>query len=386
MGDPLRYRMLYTGTILLTLSACDVDRSPDGVERLADASTVDGSANGDSGFADATVMASPDASASSKYLFQIVDDFDDLGARAPGWICPVGLCSWFCGPAGSGPGAKGFADVEDPIPARGNSKGAWHLRTGASSPGVEVKLDIHGPGFPAVLYPNLENYAGVAFWARSDLDDQTLLVAIEDDKVIATSYEVAARSKPWFTRAVKLSDRWRRYIIRFDDFQQVDSGGAVLPGRLNTKAVWSFHFLAGLDGKNSDAWVDDLALLCKGACPPPAYDLNVATTADALTDPEFEWTRSAASEPHLACAEVAELSMMPFDRWVAGPGEKVFLRARIPSAPSTPVPLWGWTVERLPGGETVPITVIDPESTIVAVPISEPGQYRIRTHTHYPAT
>jgi hypothetical protein len=48
------------------------------------------------------------------------------------------------------------------------------------------------------------------------------------------------------------------------------------------------------------------------------------------------------------------------------------------------VPLWGWTVEKLPQGPLLPVTTLDQGDSLISVSVSEAGQYRVRAHTHYP--
>lgn len=337
--------------------------------------------------APAAVDEAPGQMAVPARLFQVIDDLDHDEGREVGFICPIGLCSWFRRPVDT-MGVSLQADLVTPSPARGLSQKAWHLRTAPHSGGVDVRLDIHAPGFPRALYPDLRNYAGIAFWARGDGEDEDLLVAIEDDRVIAPSYkEAAGGPKPWFTRALRIGTAWRRHILLFDDFQQVDaSGNASSTGRLDTAAVWSIHFIAGLARRTGGVWIDDLALLCRGPCPVPPYELPATSTANGLSDDDLQWAPSSSSEPDLRCAELAALSLTPADQWPAGPGQRVFLRARVAANPAAAVPLWGWTVEKLPQGPRLAVTTLDAGDSLVSVAVAEPGQYRVRAHTHYPGT
>ena len=252
--------------------------------------------------------------------------------------------------------------------------------------GGDLFLDIHGAGFPRVLYPDLSAYAGIAFWARTDVASSSrLTVAIEDDKVMAPGYEEARRSgRPWFTREVKLDPTWRRYILTFDEFEQLQANGVPTGAKLDSSAVWSLHFLSGLLEAAADLWIDDLALLCRGECPRAPHELPPSLHADALDEGGLTWVGSAAAEPPLRCGELASLSMSPFDQWRAGPGEKVFLRVRVKAAPGAAVPLWAWQVERGSDGRAIPVTALDEGHTLVSVPVTSPGQYRVRAHSHYP--
>jgi hypothetical protein len=371
------------GLSSLLLAACQSVTPP---SSLVDGSTADpGVDAAQQPAADAGIDAIPAQPAVPTRVFEVIDDLDHADGGEMGFLCPVGLCSWFTRPVDAA-GVSTGAVLAPPSPPRGASKKAWHLRTGPDSAGVDVRLDIHGPQFPRVLYPDLRNYAGVAFWARGDAENQDLLVAMEDDKVIAPNYsEAAAGRNPWFTQPVKVGTEWRRYILLFDDFQQVDAKGSVVStGQLDTAAVWSIHFIAGLARRAGGVWVDDLALLCKGPCLVPPYDLPATSTASGLRDEELRWTPSSSTDADLRCAELAALSMTPADQWVAGAAQRVFLRARVAADPNAAVPLWGWTVEKLPDGTRLPVTTLDEGDTLVSVPVAEPGQYRVRAHTHYP--
>jgi hypothetical protein len=252
---------------------------------------------------------------------------------------------------------------------------------------MDLYLDMHAPGFPHTLYPDLSAYAGIAFWARSDSPEQQITLAVEDDKVVASSYDEARRSnKPWFTRRVPVGATWRRHIVLFDDLRQVASDGVSANARLHTGAVWSFHFLAGLDRAGADLWIDDLALLCHGPCPPPPYDIPPSPTAEPLDDSSLTWLSAASHDPRIGCGELASLSMTPFDDLPSGPDAKVFLRVRVKGAPGAAVPLWLWSVVKLPGEAEVPLTTIDEAMSIVAVSPLESGAYRITAHTHYPGS
>jgi len=100
----------------------------------------------------------------------------------------------------------------------------------------------------------------------------------------------------------------------------------------------------------------------------------------------LSWLRSESADPSLTCAEVASLSLASLTAVPAGPNEKLFLRVRIPRDPQPETPLWGWFVEHVATGAKVAVVAVDEAWRTVAVPIASPGEYRIRTHTHYPDT
>lgn len=320
-------------------------------------------------------------------LFQLIDDVEAEEDR-PGFVCPVGLCSWnYLSTDRTQPGPPGgtLGLAEPPSPPRGKSTRAWHVRSAAGAAGSDLHLEMHAPGFPHTVYPDLSAYAGIAFWARSDSPGQEITLAVVDDKVVASSYDEALRSdKPWFTRRVPLGASWRRHIVLFDDLRQPEGAGVMPDARLHTGALWSFHFLAGLDRTGADLWIDDLALLCRGACPPPAYDLPPSPTAEPSDDSGLIWSSPSSEDSRIACGELASLSNDHLDQLPTGADAKVFLRVRVKGKPGASVPLWLWSVVKLPGEVEVPLTTLDDATSIVAFSLPERGSYRIRAHTHHP--
>lgn len=293
-------------------------------------------------------------------VFQLLHDMEDGNENV---VSPVGLASWFGG---------GIVNLD---PQRQESKRA-------QSGSDDLRLDIHGPKFQAgPLYPDLSAYAGVAFWARARSDGETVLVALEDQEVAGfRSYaDARASGKPWFETDVKLSSDWRRHIVLFDDVKQ--------PGqpdkKLRTEAIWSVHFMGGgAQGRSREYWIDDLALLCRGACPSPAWDLP-PKVGGGFDEQSLPWTKGVSGSPEKGCAELAALSMSPLDKISSSMTEKAIFKVRIPTVPSASVPLWAWTV-RDGAGKTIDVTGLDEGFTTVAFPVTAPGEYQITAHTHYP--
>jgi hypothetical protein len=297
-------------------------------------------------------------------LFQLIDDMESGVNDFPS---PVGLCSWYA--------RGGAAEVEELAPPHDGSRHARHA-SARQSGGVDMRIDFHGPQFPRVPYPDFSRYAGVTFWARGAPGAAPLTVAIQDDRVAGqASYQQAQRSPaPWLERSVTLSSGWRRHILLFDDFRAPGQPAA----RLNAAAIWSVHFLSGA----GDFWIDDLALLCRGDCPAPPWE--VGETAPGLDEAALSWVRGQGATPDLRCAELASLTMTPLVDVAAGPDERLFLRARIPVQPRPSVPLWGWFVENLATGADLPVTTLDEPSATAVISLVTPGSYRLRVHTHYP--
>jgi hypothetical protein len=59
--------------------------------------------------------------------------------------------------------------------------------------------------------------------------------------------------------------------LLFDDFHDGVLSGASSGQPLALTAITSFDFVVGLGAESFDLWIDDLALLCRGACPPHPF-------------------------------------------------------------------------------------------------------------------
>ncbi len=136
------------------------------------------------------------------------------------------------------------------IPVRGESKRGIRIAGSENDGPVNLWAQLdHPQGGPVNLHP----YAGIAFWAQ-------ILVAIND-----RPFEAENSSSPWLTREVLLDEKWQRIVLLFEDFEQ--SGTAEMPARsLDRGSIVSINFIAGKGGESFALWIDDLALLCRGAC------------------------------------------------------------------------------------------------------------------------
>jgi hypothetical protein len=375
-------RRLLLALAAACLGACTAGERSLHPQPAPDATGADAEPAGALGDAAPSTDAAP--AAGTAPLFQPIDDMED-GAR--NFVSPVALCSWFAKTAaGAGVPSSGELSVanEELAPPRAGSLHAWHARVPAQSDGLDLRIDFHGPQFPRVPYPDFSAYAGLAFWARSDREDVTLTVAAEDPRVVAASFRAAERAgKPWFAHDVRLGRGWQRYVVLFEDLQQ-PSGGAGPRLRLDPAAVWSFHFLPGLAGGAADTWIDDLALLCRGSCPRPPFEVPSRVTA--LDDGSLTWTRGESVEPALRCAELASLASAALDGLPAGEDLPVLLRVRVPPPAPPEVPVWAWTVQHVATRTAVAVTALDQQGDLVALRLAQPGQYRIAAHTHLPGT
>ena len=312
-------------------------------------------------------------------LFEMLDDMERGEANL---ATPIGLGSWMVQPADSNPTPAVERMWLAPAVPRDGSVLAQAVRVDA--PGtIDLRIDLHGPQFGSggPPFPDVSAYAGVAFWVRGLSPTDAMTVAIEADPVTpGRAYEPARTSAdPWFEHPVKLSSEWRRHILLFDDFRQPDHPDA----RVRTQALWSVHFIGGLDRAGAEFWIDDMALLCKGTCPAPAWDLY-PTAGPGMSDSSLPWVAGSGSTADTTCATIAPLSLASLSNVSADPVEKVLLRVRIPADPQAAVPLWDWVVEDIASGAKLDFAAIDDVWSTVAVPITAAGRYRVAAHTHYP--
>ena len=337
----------------------------------------------DSGPGDSSTLDISGAGASMgpvhKGLFQIIDDMEDgdQGATERSFVSPVGLGSWFFSgpPSSSSPGlpVAAVAALDQP---RGSSHRAWHVPVPAGGGRASLFLDLHGPKFPAVPFGDLSAYAGIAFWSRGSLPSTQLVVALEDSSSSRTDLHQALKgaSPPWFAQEVKVGNEWQRHILLFDDLVALDTSKS----KLDTTAFWAVNFIAS-SGTATDYWIDDLALICKGLCPPPAFDLEPSSAPDLNAD-SLQWTGGSAAN---SCGELASLTMDSLPKEVAV-GEKIFLHARVRAAPEAEVPLWLWRGENTQTSDKAAWQRLDEGSTMAAMSFPSPGSYKVGAHSHYP--
>lgn len=311
-------------------------------------------------------------------LFQIIDD---LEASSPGdtlrnFVSPVGLGSWFF-TAPPKPGLP-MAVVAAVDPSRGSSQRAWRVPLPEGSAPVSLRVDLHGPKFPAVPFADLSAYAGIAFWSRGSLPSIHLVAAVEDSASGRVNvHQAGPLSGPLgFTQPVKVGSEWRRHIILFDDLVALDES----KGKLDTTALWAVNFVAD-SASAAELWIDDVALLCKGACPPPPFELE-PSAAPGLDATSLQWTGGSGAN---SCGELASLTMDSLQRNVVV-GEKIFLNARVRGAPNAEVPAWLWRGKHTQTHEQAAWNALDEGSSMAALSFPSPGTYTVGAHSHYPGT
>jgi hypothetical protein len=202
-------------------------------------------------------------------------NFEPAGGAA--FISPVTgrIGNWFMSAAGVVPTSWGDAYGDDIVPPRGDSKRARHARGAqlADIYDVYVQLD-HPSGRPV----DLSAYAGVVFWARlpftgKNMRQNDLIVGLRDRQARATYFDDAriddADPGNWFAQRVRVGLEWQRFVLLFDDFRQgIRSPASAARRTLDTSEMISIDFIVYPDGRDYDLWIDDVALLCRGTCPP----------------------------------------------------------------------------------------------------------------------
>lgn len=373
-GQALVPIFVISAAVVLTISSSGCSPDPTGESTRG---SVD-SGPGDSSTLDVGGVDAP-MGPLHKGLFQIIDDMEggDPGAALPSFVSPVGLGSWFFSgpPSSSSPGLP-VAEVAALDQPRGSSHRAWHVPVPAGGGRTSLFLDLHGPKFPAVPFGDLSAYAGIAFWSRGSLPSTQLVVALEDSSSARTDLHQALNgaSPPWFAQEVKVGNEWQRHILLFDDLVALDKSKS----KLDTTAFWSVNFIAS-SGSATDYWIDDLALICKGLCPLPPFDLEPSSAPDLNAD-SLQWTSGSVAN---SCGELASLTMDSLPKKVAV-GEKVFLHARVRAAPEAEVPLWLWRGENTQTSEKAAWQPLDKGSSMAAMSFPSAGSYTVGAHSHYP--
>jgi hypothetical protein len=136
------------------------------------------------------------------------------------------------------PGA-GHDLIEGVVPPREASTMACHL-SGAG--GDRLVAILRAPNYFPV---SLGEYRGLVFHARLKGTSDRLVVAMDS---------TAGSSFP--SRAFSVSAEWERFELPFDELSPTFGGTAA-----------SIDFIAGEGREPFDLWIDDVWLVCRGACP-----------------------------------------------------------------------------------------------------------------------
>jgi hypothetical protein len=150
--------------------------------------------------------------------------------------------SWAGGAVGHwwSPGSSEHDVVEDIVPPREGSTGGCRI---AGSGGGTLAAILLFPWY----YPvSLGEFRGLVFHARLQSTSGRLVVAL--------SGEGQSRSP-----AFSVSPDWERFELSFDELSPTWDGDAA-----------TIDFIADQAGPSFELWIDDVSLVCRGAC--PTYD------------------------------------------------------------------------------------------------------------------
>lgn len=154
-------------------------------------------------------------------------------------------------------------------PPRGASTVGLHARGMNLPGGYDIFVDFHPTTQPLGNLVDWSGYAGLAFWARSASGNDLITVAVVDDLAYEGApfreqmYQAAAAGRTWHTRRVLTSREWERHVILFEDLRQE---GAEPSRPLRANAINAIHFVLGAGGGAFETYLDDVTLLCRGAC------------------------------------------------------------------------------------------------------------------------
>ncbi len=138
------------------------------------------------------------------------------------------------------------AQMGDIVPPRDASTKAYHVAGPEFDQGVDLWAQLDHPSGRTV---DLSNFSGVSFWARVGGESRNLLVGLGDGQGF---FGRAAAASP-ASQTVMVTDSWTQFLLRFEDFG------------VEANAIASFDFVLS-GGRAIDLWIDDLALVCRGAC------------------------------------------------------------------------------------------------------------------------
>jgi hypothetical protein len=210
----------------------------------------------------AVIDAAPDrtvmAEASTAPTFAMIDDMEDHTNGLPTapteaaffWQSAgaVHIGNWF---VSSPEGSTRDAQRSLIDPSRGDSQNAREVRAGDTTKAINLWAQLDHPQGRAI---DLSRYAGLVFWARLTGSGGILDVALDGMPGGGGVYfQSDFRSLP--TWELFVPDHWQAFTLRFDDLPTPPTG------------VVSIDFVASTSAGPLDLWIDDVALLCRDACP-----------------------------------------------------------------------------------------------------------------------
>ncbi len=186
----------------------------------------------------------------------MIDDMEDHPDRpVPGgapsafvWGPPLVLGNWFVSSSAGVTTDVGRSLIDPP---RGDSLGAREIKGGDATPAANMWAQLNHPQGGAI---DLRGYAGIVFWSRLTGSGGILDVALDSLPGGGGAY-----FKSDFTQLptweLHVSEQWQQFTLRFDDLPAPPAG------------IVSIDFVVSGAAGPFDLWIDDLALVCRAACP-----------------------------------------------------------------------------------------------------------------------
>jgi hypothetical protein len=147
---------------------------------------------------------------------------------------------------------SGIRDVgiSDIVPPRNESRHARELVRGDSVRDANLQVQLDHLGDRAI---NLTVFAGITFWARLTGGGGKLVVALDFSGVYFKSQ--AAGTSRLSAQTIDVTNDWKQFTLPFGTFG------------VEPRHVVSIDFIVAGDVESFDLWIDDLALVCRDACP-----------------------------------------------------------------------------------------------------------------------
>jgi hypothetical protein len=110
--------------------------------------------------------------------------------------------------------------------------------------------------------------SGFSFWARTTGADTTFIFSVSDTAATPDYSFFLTEGTPASWPSIKLaaSAEWRQYTVLFTDLHRTHPLAANKP--LDLARVTGVHFVTGYGVPPVDFWIDDISVLCRGACWP----------------------------------------------------------------------------------------------------------------------
>jgi hypothetical protein len=132
-------------------------------------------------------------------------------------------------------------------PPRGDSTLACHVNGAAFADAVDLYAQLDHPSSRPV---DLNAYSGLAFWARLSPPTAKLVVALNIEGAALLSEESVSGL---VSASFPAAQNWQHFELPFVDASR-------------TSSVVSIDFVVLGGGDAVDLWIDELSLLCRGAC------------------------------------------------------------------------------------------------------------------------